>query len=550
MNKYLFTFLTSYYILSSSLVFSQEISLTLKTKDSTDSKILPSIKYIKKHTNIKKLNLHLDSLSKQLKREGYFYNQIDSLKKNKEGFDAFLTLGQKIDSIKLSIPINTQNTLQTQQKEKTIHISNLEKFIDNINFNLEKKGSPFSKLSLEDIQKKDKQITVTLRIKESRKRKINNIIIKGYEKFPKKFLKHFLKINNSTLYNKDKVNKISEALNGIEFIKQIKKPDILFSKDSTILYLYLRKIRSNNFDGILNLTPSDNGDLNFSGNINLKLNNILNSGETFHLTWNANGNERQNINVLLKIPFIFNSPLSTETSLNIYNEENSFSNSKFKNSLTYKLSPKIDIGASLESETSVNLLSNNAETIENFNTTLFGGQLTYLTLIEHEIFKKKLFLKTSYLFGDRQQTNSKKVNQNKLFIEASYLYQINNRNFLFLRNESALINSSSFLNNELYRIGGPNSLRGFDQQSIFTSKYSYLNGEYRFLTSSKSYLYSIFDIGIIDNPFSIQQNAIGYGIGYFFKKNNSSFNISLASSNSNLNKTNILNLSVSYINFF
>jgi hemolysin activation/secretion protein len=91
------------------------------------------------------------------------------------------------------------------------------------------------------------------------------------------------------------------------------------------------------------------------------------------------------------------------------------------------------------------------------------------------------------------------------------------------------------LNNELFRIGGANSIRGFNEQSFFTSNYTYFNLEYRYATSSRSYFYSITDIGrlLISSNFN---NVIGLGGGYSFFTNNSQINFGIALGNNLSNK--------------
>ena len=98
---------------------------------------------------------------------------------------------------------------------------------------------------------------------------------------------------------------------------------------------------------------------------------------------------------------------------------------------------------------------------------------------------------------------------------------ISKKSYLSIKNETAFLESDNFLINELFRIGGANNIRGFNEQSIFTNRYSYLNVEYRFLTSSSSYLHSITDIGFYKDTFlNKTSNAIGLGVGYLFKLNN------------------------------
>ena len=52
--------------------------------------------------------------------------------------------------------------------------------------------------------------------------------------------------------------------------------------------------------------------------------------------------------------------------------------------------------------------------------------------------------------------------------------------------DGAYFYSPYIFNNEKFRLGGVNSLRGFDDQSIFTPYYLMANLEYRFLLSKNS----------------------------------------------------------------
>ena len=81
--------------------------------------------------------------------------------------------------------------------------------------------------------------------------------------------------------------------------------------------------------------------------------------------------------------------------------------------------------------------------------------------------------------------------------------------------------------NELFRIGGANSIRGFNEQSIFTNSYLYFNLEYRYLTSEQSYFYTITDFGKVKTNFTTE-NLIGIGLGYLFNINNSHIKLSTA----------------------
>ena len=66
--------------------------------------------------------------------------------------------------------------------------------------------------------------------------------------------------------------------------------------------------------------------------------------------------------------------------------------------------------------------------------------------------------------------------------------------------------------NEKYRLGGINSLRGFDDQSVFTPYYAMGNFEYRFLLSKNSYFGAFFNAALVQN--SLTHKGFDYPFGF------------------------------------
>ena len=86
------------------------------------------------------------------------------------------------------------------------------------------------------------------------------------------------------MLNKDKTWCDLKITHKVILNSEIKKPEILFTKDSTIIYLYLKKEKSNSFEGFLGFsTNQQSNKIELNGNIDLKLISNLNSGEELHL---------------------------------------------------------------------------------------------------------------------------------------------------------------------------------------------------------------------------------------------------------------------------
>ena len=76
------------------------------------------------------------------------------------------------------------------------------------------------------------------------------------------------------------------------------------------------------------------------------------------------------------------------------------------------------------------------------------------------------------------------------------------------------------MDNELFRFGGINSIRGFEENSLQANLYSVLNTEYRYRLSNTLFLHSILDIGYFENKnLLIKQKIYGFGFGFGLKTN-------------------------------
>ncbi len=509
-------------------VYAQEYQLKVVSKNAKENTFLNTIDFKRKDKDSTFVLVALTKITNCLKNNGYFTNSIDSVVKNNKKHTAYFSLNEKTDKaiIKIENIAFLPKSLKTENNTFTLQIEKLQATLLSISKKLDSEGKSFSKVQLKNIKLKNKTLFADLEITASKKRTINKVIIKDYKQFSKSFIKHYFNIKKGTVLNQSKINDISNLSKNLTFIKEIKAPEILFTKDSTLLYLYLKKHQNNSFDGLVNFASQENGGVLFNGHIDLKLNNILNTGENFEVFWNSIGNERQEFKLATEIPYIFNSAVTPAISFSIYKQDSTFLNTKFNSKLFYNLSTKTKLAFSYTSENSKNLeeaINNNIETYSNY---FLGFQFSY------KVPKGDFFYNDAFYFDvtpniGKRKTEDNNVNQFKIEATASYIWDLNNRNSIFIRNKTGYLNSDTFLDNELFRIGGANSIRGFNEQSIFTNSYTFFNFEYRFLTSQKSYFYSITDLGTIKSTLE-NKTLLGIGLGYLFTSNNSQINLSTA----------------------
>ncbi|KOY50911.1 ShlB/FhaC/HecB family hemolysin secretion/activation protein [Polaribacter dokdonensis] len=530
---------------------SQDFELKLLSKVKKENIVLSEINYPNKHKDSTSIENEITRVTNQLKKRGYFLNTVDSIIYTNRKVKAYFSLKEKITSIILEIKPSYLvyfNKNKLKNNKIKIPIENLDKLLSSITSKLDKQGKSFSSVEINNIILNKDELFGLLVIKESKKRTIDKITIRGYEQFSQVYLKMYLRIKKGDIFNEDLIKRTSNLTKRLSFIDQIKEPEILFTKDSTILYIYLRKNQNNSLDALVNFATEENGDFLLNGNIDLELNNILNSGEQFKLFWNRIGQERQEFKLSTSIPYIFKSNITPQIAFSLYRQDSSFTNINFKTSLSYNLNDKNSVSAFYSIENSENLESITND-IKEYDNYFIGLNYDYNNLKEKTIYNELSF-SISTGIGSRKSDNQS-FQQYNFKSSLSFLIKFNQRNQFYIRNKTGLLESKNYLTNELLRIGGANSIRGFNEQSIFAKQFSFFNFEYRFITNQNSYLYTITDIGGYKQE-NNYKSLIGLGFGYLFGNDKYTINLALATGKFDSSKLELQNTKflISWINYF
>lgn len=495
--------ITALLLLISSLLSAQEYNLKIFAKDSLDQQVLKSIAHKNKFKTETALIQEFQKIEAILKRKGYFSYQY-TIAKTKNTFTYKFNLQKKTNTVLL-----TDST-----KTVVLAIENLEEYLLKKSEEQENKGNSFSEIRLRNITTKNDTLFAELTTTKTKSRTITQTIIKGYAKFPQSHVKNYLRVDSKTIPSNNTLNRISSAIETLPFVKQTRAPSFLFSKDSTLLYLYLKRKKSSYFDGLINISSNETSKkIEVIGYLDLKLENSLNGGEVFTLKWEKLKKRSENFNLYTKVPYVFNTKITADADFEIFKKDTSFVTTSFRTALQYPTSNKTTLGVTFESSNSTNISSNLEETVDDFKSYFFGTYYQYMVLKKSNFFSNTKFLATLKPSYGSRISDGDKNEQLKLETEIHYLWEINPRNGLFTTGIFKHLVSKNTLTNELFRIGGEGTIRGIDPQSIFTTSFGVFNSEYHYKTTEESSIYAILDLGIykIDKRYKTAQ---GIGIGY------------------------------------
>jgi hypothetical protein len=507
--------------------FSQKLNLQLIGETNTETQKIDSLGYLKKHADLKSLNAEIQNVIQQFQKLGYFSIQSKEISKISDSlFLSSLILGRQHKNITLTVKEKDLLILQKSKAEHTIESKDLELFLKQLLQQLETKGFSLAKIRLEKISIKNESISATVKLELGEKRLVNDIVINGYDKFPeshKLALKRFYK---SKTFNQQNLDKLYKNVSQFQFIKQIKYPEILFTEDSTKVFVYVQKNNANSFDGLIGFANDDNQKLVFTGYVNVALQNIVNTGEKFSLYWKNDGQQQTTFNVGLELPYIFKTNLGLKAQLNIFKQDSTFQTTQTDINLGYYFNYNSRTYLGYQSAESSDIQNTNSFVLNDFKNSFVTGTYENQRLDADQIlFPEKLRFLLKLGSGKRDaklQSNSQLFAQ----LNANYHLELNNRNSVNLKTQNYYLQSDDYIINELQRFGGINSIRGFNENSLQANAFSGIFTEYRYVLSPNLYVHSVIDYAYIEDKTSdFKDRLLGLGFGFGLLTKNGLFNL-------------------------
>ena len=528
------------YIFSTAIALGQKLELNIKAEDSLKTALIDSVGYQKNFENFTTLSQELDSLTLLLQKAGFVNTSLDSVQNlNDTLYIAFLNLNKKFDSITINLS-STKFALNQLKRinpnatkaRLTIPITNIEATLNYLNRTQVNTGAPFSQLKLINIHASENdRLFADLTSINSQIRRIDDIVIKGYEKFPKSYIRYGARIKKGQIFLKEKLKQRAQSLNNLKFVSAKKDPEVLFTQDSTTIFLYLEKQKANTFDGFLGFTnDSETGDFELNGYLNLQLTNNLNFGESLTLSYKADGGEQLQFKTSIKLPYLFKSPLGLVLDLAIFRRDSTFITVDQSAKINYELTTNSNLYLGYTSSTSNNLQSNMTQVgnVQDFNAQFLSIGGSFVKPSRNPLFNLSYQFIPSVQVGQRSTKNNED-NQIRGTVDAAYLLSLNERNYVFFRDIAGGVISENYLSNELLRFGGALNMRGFEENSIDASIYNVIQSEYRYVLSPTIYAHSVIDFGYYRNEIrSLEEQLLSFGIGLGLSTNSGFLNLIFA----------------------
>lgn len=469
---------------------------------------------------------------KTLHDQGYLSAGVDALFFSQDTLFAKIKRGPKLSWEQLqlvenpnwdshSIPLPNSPLSPTEVQEYAHKV--LEQF-DNT-------GYPFAIFRIATELSEHHQLTGYLEVEPGPLVLIDSVVIKSLEPVPVKFIQSLLGLQPNTPYNEKRLSQIPQKFRQTSFLKLTQAPEVQFFEDGARVYLYVENMPANQFDGILGFQPEEaNRPATITGSIDLKLRNALRAGESIDLNWKRLQNQTQNLKTAVSYPYLLASNLGLGGSVKLYRRDTTFSTSSLRGSLRYLFS--LDEFTEVFAERwSSNELGFSGGSVQDVQLTRYGLGYT------RRYWDKLIDPRKGHLFRIESSAAEKTENsaEDSKVHSVQYAFQINynarvplseNWSLGFKTQGGSKVDTSLSIN-ELYRIGGFSTVRGFNEESIFASTYAIGGLELRYHLGIGVSIMAFIDQAWYEQNLTnyFQDSPTGVGIGLNLNTQNGAFSL-------------------------
>ena len=431
----------------------------------------------------------------KLINQGYLNASVDSIKLELNQYVAYLNEDYKVN-INTTFEGKSDNQLDENQFEK-LDLEDYPKKFKEIVYHFNNSGFPFAHIEITSAEMDSSELNFKLRIDKGPLVRIDTLINPELNNKQYKLLKRLIDIETGRFFNYQKIKEIENNISKINYMKSMRPPAYEFVDGKAKLYTYVKIKSFNNANGIIGIQPDKDGQIQFTGNIMLNLNNNFNAGENIVFKWRRMFNASQNLISSINFPFLFGTPFEFDGGLNMFRKDSSFFNFDASINLCYSKGPQSKLGIILTQNQSTNVQQSDY----NFTSTKSFGFLLDQNQLNKSINPTKGWrIQSSILTGNKQTlltTNDELIKTPNYNLKFEYQHYFRIHKKIIVKEQlklSTTVNEQLF-ENELERIGGYNSIRGFDEESIWVSSYAISNTEIHFFLDNESSVFIFSDWG-------------------------------------------------------
>jgi outer membrane protein assembly factor BamA len=490
---------------------------------------------------------YLNGMRQLAIKRGFLTASLDSIRYTDKHWAVDLYVGEKFGQATLKVKQEDILFLRKNAglKEKALanipfRPAEIARVMSEIQNSALSNGYPFATVALKNCTFNGNSLFADLVIQKGSFYTFTELHIKGDSSVSEVFISSLIGIKEGDPYDESFLRDITRKIGQVSFLKEIKPHELLFTEKGVELFLYLRSNPVSAVNGAIGLQPNtETGRMGVVGELNLKLLNTLKHGELMNLNWRSIRPQTQSLMAKLNYPFLFKTPFGIDGQFQLYKRDTTFLELRSTVGIQYFMRGGNYLKAFYQnfSSNTLNGSTNNSE-FNNLSTirtnayglSLFRRQVDYIPNPS-----KGWGLHTEVAIGSRRSKQNDTVPElrsttYRMMVQTEFYIPLAKRHVMRLSGTGEFYYAPVIYQNELFRFGGLNSLRGFNEEELFASGRAIGTIEYRFLLDQNSHLFAFFDQAIYENSSTayLKDYPFGFGTGLSFGTDLGIFSISYA----------------------
>ncbi|MDX9751779.1 MAG: hypothetical protein RBT71_11905 [Flavobacteriales bacterium] len=412
----------------------------------------------------------------------------------------------------------------------------------------ENHGHPFAQVRLDSLRADGDGVHAIVRLDRGPLVTFDSVVVRGTARTNLRYLHAHIGIRPGDPYNEKLIVDLERRTKELPFVAQKQRPYVQFTPESTKLYLFLDARKASSINGILGVQPDElTGQVKLTGDLDLRLRNALRRGEGIHLNWRSLADRTQDLRVGFDLPFAFRTPFGVDASLKIFRRDTSFLEVNMRGGIDYLMARGDKVQFFVQNRTNARLGSNLVATPGMADVKL----VSYGLGLRRERFDYRLNPRQGHSIemeasAGRKRTTTAVIGPEDPAPEVrSLLYELRGKAVLHLplarrstvrlAGQGGRMVNDDLYRNELYRVGGLQTLRGIDEGVLYASAYAVGTVEYRFIYEENANFFAFADQGWWedrttdgDEDRPVTDSPLGFGVGTTLETKAGLFSITYA----------------------
>jgi outer membrane protein assembly factor BamA len=389
----------------------------------------------------------------------------------------------------------------------------------------ENRGYPFVRIEADSLITDLHSISFRYQIYKGNYIVNDSVEIHGEKVLKQKFLIQYLQIYPGKPYSEKIYSQVIKNLNQLGFVSQSRPPDVWFGSDMARLNIYLKKKSANQFQGIVGIVPPSGNETKTTatGDVSLALTNTFGHADKMGINWKKYDRYGQQLDAEFVYPYLFYLPTGIDLRFKLLKKDSTYLTTEFRWGVPIYFQAGNHAGILYERKSSDILVENPGLFTSDFTRNAAGFYTKWNNYDRLLIPRKGAGLEIRALVGKKESVNRMTneltaVSQSEFFEQSSYFsvsYPLSSLIGLKTDFSSGFISGPEILMNEMHRLGGYKSLKGFDEESIYVQNFASANAEVKIFIGEYSNVFAFYNQAYYRRfvPNDISDSPYGFGWG-------------------------------------